>query len=242
DAIARDPSSLLGFVEVHIEQGPVLLQRGLPVGVVTSIAGSCRYLIDLPGTASHAGTTPMSMRRDAAAAAAEIVLAVERRCADGSSLVGTVGQLQVPNGSINVIPGTCQLSLDVRAAEDAPRDAAVADLLHEIEAICARRQVESTVRQIMQAPAAPCAPWLMQQLAAAVERHGVTPFKLPSGAGHDAMTMARITDVGMLFTRCGNGGISHNPLETVTADDAELSARIFLDFLRHYTPAPDKAT
>ena len=236
-AIERDPASLLGFVEVHIEQGPVLLQRGLPLGVVTSIAGSCRYMIDLIGTASHAGTTPMSMRRDAAAAAAEIILAVERRCADGSSLVGTVGQLQVPNGSVNVIPGACQLSLDIRAADDAPRDAAVADVLREVEAICARRQVEFTVRELMRAPAAPCAPWLMQQLAAALERSGVPSFTLPSGAGHDAMMLARTTDVAMLFTRCGNGGISHNPLETMTADDAELSAQVFLDFLRHFTPA-----
>ena len=237
-AIGRDPASLLGFVEVHIEQGPVLLKRGLPLGVVTSIAGSCRYMIDLIGTASHAGTTPMSMRRDAAAAAAEIILAVEKRCADGSSLVGTVGQLQVPNGSVNVIPGACQLSLDIRDAEDAPRDAAVADILGEIEAICARRQVEFTIRELMKAPAAPCAPWLMQQVAAAVARSGVPPFELPSGAGHDAMMLARVTDVAMLFTRCGNGGISHNPLETMTADDAELSAQVFLDFLRHFTPAP----
>ena len=236
-AIGRDPASLLGFVEVHIEQGPVLLKRGLPLGVVTSIAGSCRYMVDLIGTASHAGTTPMSMRRDAAAAAAEIILAVERRCADGSSLVGTVGQLQVPNGSVNVIPGACQLSLDIRDAADAPRDAAVADILREIEALCARRQVEFTIRELMKAPAAPCAPWLMRQVAAAVERSGVPPFELPSGAGHDAMMLARVTDVAMLFTRCGNGGISHNPLETMTADDAELSAQVFLDFLRHFTPA-----
>ena len=240
-AMGRDPASLLGFVEVHIEQGPVLLQRGLPLGVVTSIAGSCRYMIDLVGTASHAGTTPMSMRRDAAAAAAEIVLSVERRCADGTSLVGTVGQLQVPNGSVNLIPGACQFSLDVRDAKDAPRDAAVADILREVEAICARRQVEFTVRELMRAPAAPCAPWLMTQVAAAVARSGVPPFELPSGAGHDAMMLARVTDVAMLFTRCGNGGISHNPLETMTADDAELSAQVFLDFLRHFTPKPDAA-
>lgn len=239
--IGRDPASLIGFVEVHIEQGPVLLRRGLPLGVVTSIAGSCRYMIDLVGTASHAGTTPMSMRRDAATAAAEIILAVERRCADGSNLVGTVGQLHVPNGSVNVIPGVCQLSLDIRAADDAMRDAAVADILREVEVICARRQVEFTVSELMRAPAAPCALWLMQQLGAAVARSGVPPFELPSGAGHDAMMMARATDVAMLFTRCGNGGISHNPLETMTADDAELSAQVFLDFLRHFTPAAPTA-
>lgn len=230
--MVRDPAQLLGYVEVHIEQGPVLLHRDLPVGIVTSIAGSCRYQIDLRGTASHAGTTPMTMRRDAAAAAAEIILLVERRCSQANSLVGTVGQLQVPNGSVNVIPGACQLSLDIRAADDATRDAAVADVLQEIDAICAARGLDCTVCPTLSAPAAPCAPWLTAKLQSSIERHDVPAFHLPSGAGHDAMLMARITDVAMLFTRCGNGGISHNPLETMTTDDADLSARIFLELLR----------
>lgn len=234
--IARDPSDLLGYVEVHIEQGPVLLNRDLPVGIVTSIAGSSRYLVNLKGVASHAGTTPMSMRKDAAAAAAEIILYVEQRCSQDqhASLVGTVGQLQVPNGSTNVIPGACTLSLDIRAARDDVRDAAVEDVLRKIEEICQRRSVDANVEKTVSAPAAPCAGWLMQQLAAATERAGVKPFELASGAGHDAMTIARMTDVAMLFTRCGNGGISHNPLETMTADDAEVSAQILLDFLRNF--------
>ena len=234
--IARDPSDLLGYVEVHIEQGPVLLNRDLPVGIVTSIAGSSRYLVNLKGVASHAGTTPMNMRKDAAAAAAEIILYVEQRCSQDqhASLVGTVGQLQVPNGSTNVIPGACTLSLDIRAARDDVRDAAVEDVLGKIEEICQRRSVDANIEKTVSAPAAPCAGWLMQQLAAATERAGVKPFELASGAGHDAMTIARITDVAMLFTRCGNGGISHNPLETMTADDAEVSAQILLDFLRNF--------
>jgi len=235
-AIARRPEDLLGFVEVHIEQGPVLLQRDLPAGIVTSIAGSCRFLLELTGVASHAGTTPMSMRKDAAAAAAEIILYVENRCGKAPSLVGTVGQLQVPHGSVNVIPGSCRLSLDIRAADDATRDAAVGDILREIETICARRNIDVKVDKTVAAPAAPCASWLMQQLSAATQRAGITPFELPSGAGHDAMTLAKITDVAMLFTRCGNGGISHNPLETMTADDAEISAQILLDFLRQFNP------
>ena len=234
--IARDPSDLLGYVEVHIEQGPVLLNRDLPVGIVTSIAGSSRYLVNLKGVASHAGTTPMSMRKDAAAAAAEIILYVEQRCGDDqhASLVGTVGQLQVPNGSTNVIPGACVLSLDIRAAADDIRDAAVADVLKKIEEITQRRSVDVTIEKTVSAPAAPCAHWLMNQLAAATERAGVKQFELASGAGHDAMTIAKMTDVAMLFTRCGNGGISHNPLETMTADDAEVSAQILLDFLRNF--------
>ena len=232
--VGRKPEDVLAFVEVHIEQGPVLLNRDLPVGVVTSIAGSCRYQVELTGLASHAGTTPMTMRKDAAAAAAEIVLFVEQRASQAPSLVGTVGQLQVPDGSVNVIPGACKLSLDIRAADDGTRDAAVTDILNQAEAICARRQVEIKVTKIMSAPAAPCAPWLVSQFAAATEKAGVEVFELPSGAGHDAMALARMTDVAMLFTRCGNGGISHNPLETMTADDAEVSAQVFLDFLRNF--------
>jgi allantoate deiminase/N-carbamoyl-L-amino-acid hydrolase len=142
----------------------------------------------------------------------------------------------VPNGSINVIPGACRLSLDIRAADDAVRDAAVHDILEGIEAICARRGIGVRLDLVTSAPAAPCAPWLMRQLAAATARAGITPFELPSGAGHDAMEMAALTDVAMLFTRCGNGGISHNPLETMTADDADVSARILLDFLRNFAP------
>lgn len=236
-AIARDPADLLGFVEVHIEQGPVLLERGLPVGVVTSIAGSKRYLVELKGVASHAGTTPMPMRKDAAAAAAEIILYVEQRCAQDqeSALVGTVGQLHVPNGSTNVIPGACTLSLDIRAANNAARDAAVDDILAHIQEVCEKRHITANIEQTVAADCAPCAPRLMEQLAAAVERHGIPAFHLASGAGHDAMLMARVTDVAMLFTRCGNGGISHNPLETMTDDDADLSARILLSFLRNYT-------
>jgi allantoate deiminase/N-carbamoyl-L-amino-acid hydrolase len=232
NAIARDPASLLGFVEVHIEQGPVLLERGLPLGVVTAIAGSSRYLVELTGLASHAGTTPMDMRRDAATAAAEIVLLVERRCRDRGALVGTVGQLEVPGGSVNVVPGQCKLSLDIRAADDATRLAAVDDILAGIGAICRERQVEERLVKIVEAAAAPCAPRLMAQLGAAVGRAGLPRFDLPSGAGHDAMMMAQITDVAMLFTRCGNGGISHNPLETMTADDADIAARVLLGFMR----------
>ena len=236
-AIARDPAQLLGFVEVHIEQGPVLLEHGLAAGVVTAIAGSSRYLVDLTGLASHAGTTPMNMRKDAAAAAAEIVLMVEQRCNQAPSLVGTVGQLEVPGGSVNVIPGHCKLSLDIRAANDAVRLAAVRDILDSIGVICARRQVEAAVEQIVSASAAPCAPWLMDQLGAAVQRAGLPRFDVASGAGHDAMAMAKVTDVAMLFTRCGNGGISHNRLETMTSDDAELAAQVMLDFLRNFRAA-----
>ncbi|CAG2130170.1 Zn-dependent hydrolase [Cupriavidus plantarum] len=233
-AAAVDPATLAGFVEVHIEQGPVLLNRGLPLGIVTQIAGSSRFQVRVEGLASHAGTTPMDMRRDAATGAAEMTLLVESRCAQVPTLVGTVGQLQVPNGSSNVIPGACVFSMDIRAGEDGIREAAIADILAGIQSIAARRGLTATVDRVTPVNNAPCARWLMDQLGAVLKKRGLEAFELPSGAGHDAMMMQRITDVAMLFVRCGNGGISHNPLETITAEDAQLAAETFVDFLRHF--------
>jgi N-carbamoyl-L-amino-acid hydrolase len=230
-SLARRPQDLLGYLEVHIEQGPVLLQEGLPVGIVTSIAGTARYAVTIAGMAGHAGTVPMPGRRDAAAAAAEIVLYVERRCAAAPTLVGTVGRLNVPGGAINVIPGRCDLSLDIRAADNATRDAATADVLGEIGRIAKRRNVTIEVKEIQRAPAVPCSPSLQARLAAAVERAGIAPRYLPSGAGHDAVSFSGVTDIAMLFVRCGNGGISHSPLETITAVDADIATRIVLDVL-----------
>jgi hydantoinase/carbamoylase family amidase len=230
-ALARRPQTLRGYLEVHIEQGPVLLQRELPLGIVTSIAGSARFRITVHGTAGHAGTVPMALRHDAAAAAAEIVLAVERRCAHGSTLVGTVGQLDVPHGAINVIAGACEFSLDIRAGDDATRDAAIADIFAALKDITERRGVTARITEIGRHAAVPCAPRMQSALAQAVARAGIEPFHLASGAGHDAAMFAGVTDIGMLFVRCGNGGISHSPLETVTAEDADLAARVLLDVL-----------
>ncbi|CAM3024553.1 Zn-dependent hydrolase [Cupriavidus taiwanensis] len=235
-AAALDPASLLGFVEVHIEQGPVLLHHGLPLGVVTQIAGSSRFSVRVEGLASHAGTTPMGMRRDAAAGAAEMILLVEQRCAAAPTLVGTVGQLQVPDGSSNVIPAACTFSMDIRAGEDGIREAAIADIVAGIAQIAARRGLTAQVERVPPVNNAPCARWLMDQFGAVLKKRGLQAFELPSGAGHDAMMMQRVTDVAMLFVRCGNGGISHNPLETITADDAQLAAEVFVDFLRHFQP------
>jgi allantoate deiminase/N-carbamoyl-L-amino-acid hydrolase len=237
-AIARDPRTLAGYVEVHIEQGPVLLDAGRPLGVVTSIAGSVRMLVTITGLAGHSGTVPMTSRRDAAAAAAEIVLAVEKRCSASPGLVGTVGRLEVPGGAINVIPGRCELSIDIRAGSDPLRDGAVADVLAEIERISTRRNVAIDVRRVLDAACAPCDVAMQRQIAAAISRttREPTPLHLPSGAGHDAMKMATITPVGMLFVRCGNSGISHHPDESLAADDAAIAARAFTDFLLHFEP------
>ncbi len=224
---ARDPESLIAYLEMHIEQGPVLFTEQLPLGVVTAISGSKRYMLRLKGLAGHAGAMPMTLRRDAAAAAAEITLFVESRCNDVPTLVGTVGRLEVPGGSVNVVPGQCVMSIDIRAGDNATRDAAVDDVMAEIHAICARRSVTVTVEPILESDTVPCAPNLQKRFSDALRYLGLPERHLPSGAGHDAVELSRITDVGMLFIRCGNGGISHNPLETVTADDLDYAARAF---------------
>jgi N-carbamoyl-L-amino-acid hydrolase len=226
-ALRRDPARYLGFVEVHIEQGPVLNDMGLPLGVVTSINGSLRYVGEVTGLASHAGTTPMDRRRDAACAVAELALFVEQRAAVEPHLVGTMGMLQVPGGSINVVPGRCLFSLDLRATTNAARDALGADVRAALERICARRGLAHTLEQTLAASAAPSHPAWQQRWEAAVQTLGLPVFRMPSGAGHDAMKLHEVMPQAMLFVRGGNDGISHNPLETITADDAELCVAAF---------------
>ncbi len=225
--IKRDASHYLGFVEVHIEQGPVLNEMNLPLGVVSSINGSVRYLCQVTGVASHAGTTPMNRRRDAACAVAELALYMERRAAQDGDSVATIGQWQVPNGSINVVPGACHFSLDLRAPTDAQRDALARDVLAELDAICARRGVQHSVEETMRAAAAPSAPGWQARWTRAVEALGVPLFTLPSGAGHDAMKLHEVMPQAMLFVRGENAGISHNPLESTTCDDMQLAVDAF---------------
>jgi N-carbamoyl-L-amino-acid hydrolase len=225
--LKRDASRYLGFVEVHIEQGPVLNALDLPLGVVTSINGSVRYLCEITGQASHAGTTPMNQRRDAAAAAAQLLLYVEARAASAPDLVGTVGMLEVPTGSINVVPGRCRFSLDIRATTDAVRDACERDVLAELARLCRRRGLQYTAELTLRAAAAPsAAPW-QQRWEAAVQHLGLPVFRMPSGAGHDAMKLHEVMPQAMLFVRGQNAGISHNPLESTANDDIELAVRAF---------------
>ncbi len=233
---ARRPEEIAAFVELHIEQGPVLLDADLPVGVVTAIAGATRFEVRIVGQAGHAGTVPMGLRRDAAAAAAEVVLLVEERCSREPGLVGTVGRLAVPGGVTNVVPGAAELSIDLRSGEDALRERAVADVLEGIEAVARERAVAIAVERVHEAPAAPCAGWLVERLEGAVAAQGIEPLRLPSGAGHDAMAFHGFTDMAMLFVRCGNGGISHHPDETMTEDDARVGCAVLRDFVRAFEP------
>jgi N-carbamoyl-L-amino-acid hydrolase len=236
--LKRDPAHYLGFVETHIEQGPVLDDADLPLGVVTSINGSVRYMGEILGVASHAGTTPMTMRRDAAAGAAELVLFAEKRGALVPDLVATVGMLEVPNGSINVVPGRCRFSLDVRATTDEVRDACARDIQDELRAICERRGLQVTLEETMRAAAAPCDEGLRRHWERAVAALGLPVFRMPSGAGHDAMMLHRVMPQAMLFLRGQNAGISHNPLESITNDDAELCVRAFLTLLDQLATDP----
>ncbi len=230
-ALRRDAARYRGFVEVHIEQGPVLNELDLPLGVVTSINGSKRFLGEVQGVASHAGTTPMDRRRDAAAAVAELILFVERRAAAVPDCVGTVGLLEVPAGSINVVPGRCRFSLDLRATTDAARDALAQDVTAELGHICQRRGLSFTLEPTLTAAAAPSDPAWQARWERAVQALGLPVFRLPSGAGHDAMKLHEAMPQAMLFVRGGNSGISHNPLETITADDAELCVAAFRHLL-----------
>jgi beta-ureidopropionase / N-carbamoyl-L-amino-acid hydrolase len=225
--LRRDPADYLGFVEVHIEQGPVLNEIDLPLGIVTSINGGVRFLCEVAGMASHAGTTPMNRRRDAAAAVAELALYLEQRAAQDGDSVGTIGILNVPGGSINVVPGRCQFTLDLRAPNDAQRDALVADVLAQLKAICERRGVGHTVEETMRAAAAPSAPEWQRRWERAVESLGVPLHRMPSGAGHDAMKLHEVMPQAMLFVRGQNSGISHNPLESTTSDDMQLAVQAF---------------
>ena len=227
DALARDPADYLGFVEVHIEQGPVLNDAGLPLGIVTSINGSLRYACEVVGVASHAGTTPMGARRDAAVAVAELALYVEQRAAAVPDLVGTVGILEVPGGSTNVVPGRCRFTLDLRATTDPVRDDCARDVLDRLAAICARRGLSFTVEETMRAAACPSAPAWQARWEAAVQALGLPVHRMPSGAGHDAMKLHEVMPQAMLFVRGENGGISHNPLESTTADDMQLAVEAF---------------
>jgi len=223
--LRRDPQDYLGFVEVHIEQGPVLNELNLPLGIVTSINASVRYVGEYVGQASHAGTTPMNRRRDAACAAAELALYVEQRAARDGDSVGTIGMLDVPNGSINVVPGHCRFSLDLRAPTDAQRDALAHDVLAQAHAIAQQRGVLLTLEETMRASAAPSDPAWQARWETAVQALGLPVFRLPSGAGHDAMKLHEVMPQAMLFVRGENAGISHNPLESTHADDMELAVR-----------------
>jgi allantoate deiminase len=222
---ARRREKFLGYAEVHIEQGPVLESKNLPVGVVTAIAGQSRLRVEFHGVAGHAGTVPMNLRHDALAGAAELVLAAER-----CGVTATVGQLEVAPGTGNVIPGQATLTLDVRHQSNARRLAAVKALHAKARSLAKRRGLKLTWSPVQENGAVSCDKKLTQVFSQCVARRGIKVLKLPSGAGHDAVVLSRICPVAMLFVRC-RGGISHNPAESVKAGDVQIAVEVLADFI-----------
>ena len=226
-------TGVAAFVEAHIEQGPILEADGLPLGVVTAINGATRLEVGVDGVAGHAGATPMRLRRDALTAAAEMALAIEARARGEADLVATVGRFDVWPDATNVIPGHVQFSIDVRSPDDQRRAAALADLEARITAIAASRGVRVSIAKPHDANAFACDPSIIADLKKAVEAVGVPPRLLPSGAGHDSMVMGKLCPAGMLFVRC-KGGVSHNPLESITVEDCALGLKALTRFVRDF--------
>lgn len=229
-AETRTLDDLLGYIELHIEQGPVLEVEQLPLGIVSAINGASRGRITVIGESAHAGAVPMKLRHDALTAAAEMELAVERRALAETDLVATIGQLEISHPATNTIPGAVAFTLDVRAPEDATRKSAVADIVREIEAIARRRGLTARAEIGYEAPAAPCDAMLSTRLAGALCRLGLPVRRMPSGAGHDPMGFGGRIPFAMLFVRC-RGGVSHNPAEYASPEDIDIGARTLLEFV-----------
>ncbi|MCW5715864.1 MAG: allantoate amidohydrolase [Bauldia sp.] len=232
---ARRRGETLAYIEVHIEQGPVLERIGTPLGVVTAISGASRFDVTVYGRAGHAGTTPMDLRWDAISGASEMVLAAEAIAKAAENLVATVGTIAVPNGATNVIPGLVRFSLDLRAPVDADRAAAEMRIRAAFDAIAEQRRLSVSMVRYHDAAATPCDPALADGLAAAIAGLGLDAPRLASGAGHDGMAIASLCPIGMMFVRC-KGGISHNPAESILAEDADLAVRALVDFILSFDP------
>jgi len=227
----RDPEGLIGYCEVHIEQGPTLEELGLPVGVVSAITGQSRVSASFTGGAGHAGTVPMRGRKDALCAAAELVLEAERAAREEPGSVATVGEIAVFPGASNVIPGEARLSLDIRHGDDATRGRLRDHLEAQTHGIAESRGCGYEWQPRQETPAVPTGPRLSATLERAVENSGVAVHRLPSGAGHDAAQLAALAPVAMLFVRCKDG-ISHNPEESVKEEDVGVAIDVLGEFLR----------
>jgi len=229
--VALKPQDAAAYVELHIEQGPVLEAAEQPLGIVTAMVGQTRLSIEVKGEAGHAGTVPMNLRRDALAGPAEMTLAAEKIGEGG--MVATVGMIEARPGAVNIIPGSVRFTLDLRAASNEARTKAIAAFRHECEKIAARRKLDVTFALTHEIPTTPCEPRLQDQLAAAIEAVGGKPLRLPSGAGHDGMSMAKLCPIAMLFVRC-KGGVSHNPAEYASPADMGLAVAALVRFIEGF--------
>lgn len=226
------------WLEVHIEQGPLLESKNEPLGVVSAIAGQTRLMLTLGGEAGHAGTVPMDLRRDALAGAAEITLLAEKIAREaGDHLLATVGRMEVKPGAINIIPAEARFTLDLRAPSDAARKAAIQRFENEARVIAARRKLALKVEPIHEIATTPCDPQLQDRLAKAVEAVGARAIKLPSGAGHDGLMLSKICPIAMLFVRCKRG-VSHNPEEYASPADMGLAIAALMRFIENFGARP----
>jgi allantoate deiminase len=229
--LARDRDRAIGYLEIHIEQGPVLERADLPVGVVTAINAAWRADCVVRGEAGHAGTVPMSLRRDALAGAAEMISAIEQFGMETTDAVATVGRVSAMPGAVNVVPGEVRFSIDARAPGDDTLAELVARIRQACTAIAAQRGLVFECTPFMNALATPMDEGLQRALEQAAQRVGVVAPRIPSGAGHDAVAMAGLCPVGMLFVRCA-GGISHNPAESVTDADLGIAVAVMIEAIR----------
>ena len=236
-AAAYRPDHAAGYVEVHIEQGPVLEAKGEPLGIVTGIVGQSRLRVTVSGEAGHAGTVPMNLRHDAFAGAAEMALALEMLAREHpeDGMVGTVGRIEAVPGAVNIIPGRVVFTVDLRALTDALREAAVGRFSGEAQRIAEKRGLTVAIETFHEIRTAHCALALQDALAASVTELGHTPVRLPSGAGHDAQVMARLCPSAMLFVRC-RGGISHNPAEFASVSDMGVAVAALIKFIERFKP------
>ena len=225
DEAARAPGSVYAYVELHIEQGRILESKNLSVGVVTGIAGPAWLRFTLAGEAAHAGTTPMDLRRDALAAAAAVIGRIEREAARTGTSVGTVGQLELSPGGINIIPGQVSFSLDLRDIDEDVRDDVEARIMHEAALLCEKRGVELETKTLQRLPPAPCSSLVRDAAREACEALGFEPFGLASGAGHDGMHLTELCPIGMIFVR-SKDGLSHNPAEYSSKEDCAAGAEV----------------
>lgn len=232
--LARNPESVIGFVEVHIEQGPVLEQRDQAVGVVTALTGIERHRLTVTGKAGHAGTTPMEGRRDALVGAAEMVVEIDRLLNATQDLVGVVGKLEVRPNAVNVIPAEVSFTLELRSPHAKVRETGSRSILEACQRLARARGLDLTAEPTYQAEAVACAEWLIEALEGACQACHETAERMFSGAGHDGLAMHDLTDIGMLFVRCQDG-LSHHPDEAITAEDADRAIRVLMRFLTDLT-------
>ncbi|AKP47391.1 allantoate amidohydrolase [Bacillus smithii] len=228
NTVARNPKTILGYLELHIEQGPILEQMNQPCGVVSGIAGQSRYKFRVEGLTGHAGTVPLSLRKDALVGTAEMIQTIERLALQYESLVATVGKIAIFPGASNVIPGLVEGTLDVRSVDDGTRMTALNRIFEECEHIAKRRGLICEFTKVMESPAVICSSRFIDVISSVLKEYKMKSVQLVSGAGHDAMAMASITDIGMIFVRCKNG-LSHHPDEFVSPEDIKIGTSVLLD-------------